>query len=145
MLVKAIPGLPGAPHWLLNESLVTWECFQYKFGLNLGSQAKESTLSHTHCRCSMPRVRVSARPLLSLHPRPRTSAPGGDSSPDSWSEGLVRLLLIQHSKGSHWLGRSTLTTRVMSFYVCLKKLSSTCSFCCWQMATLLGCHASPDL
>lgn len=30
MPVETVPGFPKAPRWLLNESLVTWKCFQYK-------------------------------------------------------------------------------------------------------------------
>ena len=68
MLEKTVPGLWRAPHWLLNESLVTWKCSHVKSGINLRSQGRESALSHTAAVSHTLRSLLVSGPLLCLHP-----------------------------------------------------------------------------
>ena len=91
MLEKTVPGLQRAPHWLLNESLVTWKCSHVKSGINLQSQGRESALSHAAAVSHALRSLFVSGPFLRLYPFQRWQLPWflvGITSP---------LLLVQPS------------------------------------------------
>lgn len=105
MLVETMPGFPRGPRWLLNESLVTWKCFQYKVWHH-PVEPRERIGPFTHsCRSRSLRSVLASGPSLSLHPFE------GEHSPDSWLRTSPPSSSAQQK--SLLARKSTLMTRVM--------------------------------